>query len=69
MGDKATLHAPFTRAHAPWRQMLKRWKPIRISPNLRTKPSGKVDENDEVSHVGDIGPWDLFLRKRNTHTC
>ena len=44
MGDKAILHAPFTRAHAPWRQMLKRWKPIRISPNLRTKPSGKVDE-------------------------
>jgi len=44
MGDKAILHAPFTRAHAPWRQMLKRWKPIRISPNLRIKPSGKVDE-------------------------
>src|ERR1700730_11944356 len=35
-----TLDAPIHKG-APWRLKLKRWKPIRISPNLRTKRSKK----------------------------
>ena len=56
---------PSLQPGAPWRQTLKRWKPIRISPNLRTKQTQKGMKMMRVTR-GDRGPWDLFLGKRKT---